>query len=140
MGKVNINLAQDAVLVPEGTYPVEVMSAIAKESAAGDVYLSLGLDIAEGEYAGFPLWAIGSLRDDMRRLLRSTLAALGVDVDSGEVAIEWEQVNQKQWAKVGAPLVSPEVVGERALAVVVHDEWDGELRAKVRRLVKEEVA
>ena len=136
--RVTINLAQTDVIVPEGTYAVEVMGAIAKESAAGGVYLSLGLNIAEGKYAGTGLWAIASLRDDMRRLLRSTLAALGVDVDSGEVKIEWEAVNQKQWAKYGAELVSPELVGQRALAVVVHDEWEGELRAKVRRLIKEQ--
>ncbi len=134
MGQVNINLAAEDVLVPEGTYPVEVASAYAKESAAGGIYLSLDLVITEGKHEGNGLWAVASLREDMRRLLRSTFVALGVDVN-GEVEIEWEKVNQKQWAKVGAPLISPELVGERAIAHVVHDEWEGELRAKVRRLV-----
>ena len=134
--RITINLDADEVLPTEGTYPVEVESAYAKSSRAGDIYLSFGLVITEGEYAGNHLWAVGSLRDDMRRLLRSTLTALGVDVDvEGGVEIEWEKRNQEQWVRFGAPLISPEVVGEKAYAVVVHDEWEGELRAKVRRLV-----
>jgi hypothetical protein len=31
--------------------------------------------------------------------------------------------------------MSPSVEGERARAVVVHDEWEGEVRTKVRRLL-----
>jgi hypothetical protein len=134
---ITINLAADEVLIPEGTYPVEVESAYAKESAGGNVYLSLGLGITEGKHEGNWLWGVAPLREDMRRMLRSTFAAFGVDVD-GEVEIEWEEVTQKQWANGGARLILPELVGERAIAHVVHDEWDGELRAKVRRLVKEQ--
>ena len=133
-GSITINLGADNVLPAEGTYQVVVESAYAKESNAGDIYLSLGLSITEGKYKGSWLWAVGSLRDDMRRLLRSTLAALGVDVD-GEVEIEWEKVSQEKWGKYGAPLLKPEILGCAALAHVVHDEWEGELRAKVRRLV-----
>jgi hypothetical protein len=71
--------------------------------------------------------AIGSLRQDMRRLLRPTFRALGVDVD--DLTIQTEEGNGGEQI-----VVDPDLVGREALAQVVHDEYMGEVRAKVKRL------
>jgi hypothetical protein len=133
MTRVSINLATEAVLVPEGKYLVEVESIDARVSNSDDVYLSWRLVIAEGKHEGAALFMVSSLRSDLLRLLRSAFAAVGVDVD-GEVAIEWQDdlTKKNNWC---SPLVSPYVVGQQAHAVVVHDEWENETRAKVRRLI-----
>ncbi len=135
MGKVNINLTTDAVLVPEGTYAVEVVQLTAKESAAGDIYLPWDLMIRDRGYNGGRLQMISSLRPDMLRLLRRPFAILDVDVDTENgVDIEWDDVSAEAFARRGARVTSPPVEGAEAYAVVVHDEWEGEPRAKVRRL------
>jgi hypothetical protein len=136
--KVLINLAADEVLVPEGTYLVEVAGIDARVSQSKDVYLSWRLIVAEGKHEGAALFMVSSLRSDLLRLLRSAFSAIGVDVDSGEVALEWEGAyhHPKDRATWSSPLTSPDVVGRQAYAVVIHDEWEGETRAKVRRLIK----
>ena len=68
--KVHINLAVEAVLVPEGVYTVEVASVDARLSNAGDVYLSWRLIVAEGDHAGHGVFMVSSLRADLLNLLR----------------------------------------------------------------------
>ena len=128
---MNINLRDEEHLVPAGHYKVEVEAVSLRDSAAGSQYLSLRLRIDEGAHEGSKLWGIASLRPDMRRLLRSTLRALGVEEDS--LAIEVEQVGEE------SVVVEPALAGRQAIAEVVHQEYLGEVRPKVRRLIAEGV-
>jgi hypothetical protein len=146
LSRITINLAPDEVIVREGTYRVWVADVEVRLTkgefvplkdttpSTETLYLSWRLQIAEGDHKGQMVWMVSSLKEGMRRHLRSTFAAVGVDVD-GEVAIDWE--SDRDLLK-GTPLTSPDLVGREALAVVVHDEWEGEPRAKARRLIKEQ--
>ena len=128
---ISINLRDEAVLVPPGRYPVEVEEVTLRDSKKGSQYLNLRLRILEGAHEGSKLWAIASLRQDMRRMLRSTLGALGVEGDS--IEIEVEQFNDE------LVVVEPTLEGRHAVADVVHQEFMGETQSKVRRLIAEEV-
>jgi hypothetical protein len=83
------------------------------------------------QHGGKRLWLVSSLRPDLLTLRHSTLRAVGMDGD-GEVAIEWESDDLD---RNGAAIVEPDLVGRTGIAVVVHDEWEGITRAKVRRLL-----
>jgi len=63
----------------------------------------------------------------MLRMLRLMLRALGVQDHHLEIQVEEEQQN------VYVP--QPNLVGRQAVAVVEHAEWNGEMQAKVRKLL-----
>ena len=116
---------------------MEVASVDARVSNAGDVYLSWRLIVMEGAHAGHGVFMVSSLRADLLNLLRQAFSAVGVNVDDWQTTIEWEDdlTKKNKWS---SPLVAPYVVGRQAVAVVVHEEWEGETRAKVRRLIDPE--
>ena len=135
--KIQVNMRDEVILVPEGDYLVEVEEVTLRETRAGtSSYLNIRLVIVEGDHEGAVLWAIGSLRSDMLRLTRSMLRALGVKSDEVELEVEEED------RAVGAPssfdpkviVVQPDLMGKRAVATVVHSVWEGETRPKVRSL------
>jgi hypothetical protein len=128
---VKIDLRDGDSLVPPGRYKIEVEEVTLRDSKQGSQYLNLRLRIVEGAHEGSKLWGIASLRPDMRRLLRSTLRALGVEEDSLELEVEEEGDE--------LVVVEPGLIGRRAVAEVVHKEFMDEQQAKVRRLIAEEV-
>jgi hypothetical protein len=127
---IRIDMRPDVVLVPEGDYLVEVDEVSLENSRQGSQYLSLLLQIVEGQHEGRNLWAIGSLRPEMLHLLRQTFVALGIDDEEVTIEVEVERRSGRPHVVV----TEPDFVGRRAIASVVHDEWEGELRPKVRRL------
>lgn len=125
--KMRIDLRNDAVLVPEGLYLVEVEEVTLREAKNGSNYLNLRLLINEKDHAGAVLWMPASLRPDLLRMLRSTLRALGVMEEDLGIKTEEGEAGE-------ALVVSPDLVGKEALAQVVHDEYMDEVQAKVKRL------
>lgn len=93
------------------------------------------LRIVECPHQGAVIWAIASLRTDMLRLTRTMLRALGVEDNQIEIEIEEEERPVGPSAReVVSVVVDPDLVGRRAIATVVHNSWEGEMRPKVRSL------
>ncbi|MFN8163898.1 MAG: hypothetical protein U0R26_08720 [Solirubrobacterales bacterium] len=126
--EMRIDLRDDVVVVPEGMYPVKVEEVVLREANSGSNYLKFRFTVVEGEHEDAVLWGIGSLREDMRWALRQTFRALGFDAE--DLTIETEAGDGGEEI-----VVEPDFVGLEALAQVVHDEYLGEVRAKVKRLV-----
>jgi len=124
--RFKLNLSGRGTPVPEGRYPVEVVEVERRVAAHGGEYLNWALRIEDGEHAGKRLWMVTSLREDLLDLLATVLRAVNVSVDDGDLSIETDE---------DGVLVRPDIAGRRAVALVVHDEWQGETRTKVRRLV-----
>ncbi len=135
---ITVDLRPEVVLVPEGDYLVEVEAVELRETRdrSGE-YLSFELTIVEGDRQGDMLWMIASLKPSMVRMLRNTLVALGIEDEQITLQVESEELPRGADRKISPRqfLVDPDLVGRRAIATVVHDEWEGELRTKVRRLM-----
>ena len=127
---MRVNFAEEDPLVPEGEYAVEVEAATLRAKSGGDsYYIQIQLAILEGPHTGTVLWTVASLRADLRRMLRSTFRALGIDDE--DLVIETEDPEPGHECP---DVVNPNLVGRRAVATVIHDEYLGEVRAKVKRL------
>lgn len=132
MPGMQINMNEVGVLVPEGTYRVAVADVVAKTPYSGEgKYLNWKLSILDEEYGDQLLWFITSLKPSALVMLKRAFAAVGVD---GDVAIEWVRDTDTQ-RSTGSPLVTPDLTGREAIALVEHAEWQGEMRTKVRRLL-----
>lgn len=127
MGRITLNLA-DAGLVPVGEHLVELLRTTLHDKIDGtSQYLRFDLKVIGGDADGRMLDSIASLRPDMRRLLAQQLAALGIDASEVEIETETDDVG----AEV---VVSPDLVGRRAAATVIHHERGGQMYARVLRL------
>jgi hypothetical protein len=132
MGSVKINMAKSEVL-PEGTYPVEVEAVVVKESQRQTLYLEFVLRVDDGQ-GGRTIWMHRSLEKALEMVVRD-LKALGIEAD-GELDFEWDQdARMGRYPDSGYEVFSPVLVGRKALAVIYHAEWEGEIRPKVRRLI-----
>lgn len=127
MGKITLNLA-DAGLVPGGEHLVEVQRTTLRDKIDGtSQYLRFDLTVVDGDAAGRTLDCIASLRPDLRRVLAQQFAALGVDATEVEIETEIDGVGTEV-------VVSPDLVGRRAIATVIHHERGGQMYARVQRL------
>lgn len=138
MPKINIDMRDDVVLLPPDRYEVEVESVELKEARAGGHYLNFRLVVVDGKHEGAVLWSIASMRPDLVRLFRNQMRALGFDADEMEIEYDEESIRsgaKNQVTGVQRMVTKPDFFGRRAIAVVVHDEWDGDMRAKVKTLL-----
>jgi hypothetical protein len=127
MGKITLNLADDG-LVPVGEHLVEVQRTTLHDKIDGtSQYLRFDLLVTGGNADGRTLDCIASLRPDLRRMLAQQFAALGVDAAEVEIETETDDVDTEV-------VVSPDLVGRRAIATVIHHERGGQTYARVQRL------
>ncbi len=113
MGRITINLAGTGLL-PIGDHAVEVQRVDVREKNDGsNDYLHIDLTVIGRKYDGRSLSPIASLHPDYLHLTADLLVALGVDVDA--VDFKWTDDTERV-------LISPDLVGKRAIAPVTHEE------------------
>jgi hypothetical protein len=111
--KVDFSDAESFEAVPEGEYAVVISEAELRESRSSEhPYVSLTLDIAEGEEEGRKLWMNCSLHPKALWNTRETFENLGVFEE--ELEIEVDEDDEKT-------ILEPEFVGMPAIAVVEHE-------------------
>ena len=130
MGRININFASHG-LVPPGDHPVEIERVTLREKIDGsNEYLFLDMRVVSGDHAGARLDTVGSRHPDRLRMTAQMLAALGVD-PVGNAEFEIETVDDDLGETI---VVSPDLVGCRAVAHVTHREFGGQTYPRVRSL------
>jgi len=107
----------DFELISEGKYPIVIDNSVIDDSKStpGNKTWKLEMTINDGKFKGRKLWFYMGMSKKAAPFRKGTLTALGVDV-SGKVHLV------------------DDVIGCMALAEVVHEEYQGEARAKVKRL------
>lgn len=127
MGRITLNLA-DVGLVPRGEHQIVVQRVTLHDKIDGtSQYLRFDLVVIGGKADGQTLDSIASLRPDLRRMLAQQFAALGVDATEVEIETETDDAGIEV-------VVSPNLVGRRAVATVIHHERGGQMYARVQRL------
>jgi len=108
----------DFELIPEAKYPVRVVSADVRPSkSSGMDTWCLDLEIEGPKYAGRKLWLYISMKPEAVGVRKGAMTALGLDTSQ---MVNYDLID--------------DVIDRKALAEVYHDEYQGEKRAKVRRL------
>ena len=107
----------DFSLMPEGLYKVAVIEARVAESKKGNLTWYIDLEVIDENYAGSKLWFMVGMSENAKAIRKGTLTALGIDTSD-----------------TANPDLIDDVIGCRAMAEIYHDEWNGEKRAKVKRL------
>ena len=119
--------------LPEGAYPVIIEKVERRESKSSEHdYLNWELTVSEGEHKERKLWMITSLSPRALWKLKDVLDALGYDTE-GELDFEFDDqaVEQSQ----GPLLLSPQLAGEPAIAVVKNELYNEKERNRVEELV-----
>jgi len=107
---------------PEADYIFEVEEVERKESdSSGKDYLSLTLEIAEGEEKGKKVYHNCSLQPQALFNLRGVLEALGFDVPDGVMELD-----------------PADMVGERCGGAVAHETYEGKKKARIVEFFPEE--
>ncbi len=128
MARFSLNLAA-AGIVPAGQHVVEVQRVTLREKIDGtSQYLRLDLSVVGGTAAGLTLDCVASLRPDLRPMLAQQLAALGVDAEEVEIETEVDETGDEV-------VVSPNLVGLHAGALVAHVDRGGQTYCRVKRLI-----
>lgn len=120
--------------LPEGAYPVVIEKVERRESKSSEHdYLNWELTVTDGEHKERKLWMITSLSPRALWKLKDVLDALGYDTE-GELDFEFDEgqvVEQSQ----GPLLLSPQLAGEPAIAVVKNELYNEKERNRVEELV-----
>lgn len=106
--------------LPPGYYQAEVVQCEVKKSAAGNDYISWGFNITEGDYAGRKAWHNSSLLPQALWSFKKVLIALGFPKEdlAGEIQFDPAAVLQQP-----------------CTLVVVEDEWQGETKGRVDKVL-----
>ena len=107
-------------LIPEGDYRVAVFKVEQKMSKANKPYLNFTLKIQEGEGVhGRQMFYVASLQPQSLWSLKATLKALGYSDEE---------------LKGNFDLDTEGLIGRECMAVVIHEEYNGEMRDHVDKL------
>lgn len=111
---LDFNLDQEAAGVPEATYKLMVDTAEAVESQAGNPMIKIKWSVVDDpEYNGRVIYDNVVLTASMARRIKSLGDAMGLDFSMG---------------------IDPDTLpGRTAWAEIVHEEYQGEKNAKVKR-------
>ena len=112
--KVNFKGVESRQTPPEGDYKVEVLEATAGKSSNKNDQIEFTFEISEGKYKGTKLWLYCPLQENSLWKLHALLTALGQEVPEDEMDIDLS-----------------ELVGEKCVAVVTHETYNGRKRAKM---------
>lgn len=116
--KVDMTNVQDGfVTVPEGDYICKVSKITLETSEKGSKYLKWEFLIGLGEYKGQKLFHNTSLLPQALFNLRNTIIALGIEVPKSVQTIDTDKY-----------------IGKIVGVTVVHEDYQGKLRAKVADL------
>lgn len=110
-------------IIPEGVYPVSVFKVEQKMSQAQKPYINWTLKITEGEFQGRQMFYTSSLQPQCLWSLKVALKNLGYADASlkGQFNLDLE-----------------DLLGRECQAVVVHEEYKGEMRDHVDKLIAPE--
>lgn len=110
-------------IIPEGVYPVTVFKAEQKMSQAQKPYINWTLKIQGGDYDGRQMFFTSSLQPQCLWSLKATLKNLGYSDED---------------LKGNFDLDTEELLGRECQAVVIHEEYKGEMRDHVDKLIAPE--
>lgn len=128
MGQVNLDFSnvQEFEALPAGDYPVYVEQVELKQSQHSDYpYLNYTLVVSEGEYANRKLFMISSLSPKALWRAKAVFQSLGVYQEQMDLNVD-DDTNQ---------LLSPDLVGAVALAIVGQEVYEGRVQNRVQDLV-----
>jgi hypothetical protein len=128
MAKVRVDFSdvESFEAIPDGEYPVVIVSAVLKESQRSEhPYINLEMDVAEGEHEGRKLWSILSLHPKALFRTKENFENLGVYQDEIDLDVDDDT----------GDVLEPELVGLPAVAVVTSQEYEGKLRNRVDLLL-----
>lgn len=113
---VDFSGADSFPIVEQGVYPCTLTGMELKEAQSGNQYYSFEFVISDGEFAGSKLWHNNTINaKDRNRYLRETL----MGITGNEIPLEAVEVQVKDY------------IGRGCMVQVVHEEYNGQLRAKV---------
>ena len=110
-------------IIPEGIYPVSVFKVESKMSQNNKPYLNFTLKIQGGDFDGRNMFFTSSLQPQCLWSLKATLINLGYSKEDLAGAFN---------------LDTEDLLGREAQAVVVHEEYKGEMRDHVDKLIAPE--
>lgn len=141
MGKMTVNFAEvegsfDAI--PEGRYPVVIEKVEVRESKSSEHnYFNWELTISEGEFENRRLWMITSLSPRALFRMKDVFEALGFDVEDENFEFDWDD-DVEVTTKAGPLLLTPDVTGMAATAIVTIEAYEGKDQNRVNDLVAAE--
>ncbi len=107
--------------IPEQNYLVEVTSCEEETSSNKNPMLSWEFEVAEGKHKGAKLWYTTVLNKDSLWKLREVLEALGQEVPDDEMDLDLT-----------------ELVGMQCGVNVLHEEYEGKMKAKIADFISKD--
>ncbi len=109
--------------LPAGEYEVNLFDFEKKESSTGKPMFKLTMKVAEGEHEGRQIFTNLVITPKALWKVKEALEAFGKEVPKAAIEVDFE-----------------ELLGRRAVAVVGHREYNGNIYDDVKKLKKSEAA